>query len=163
MPVRTHAKALTTVPDELTHDAKRISFMEAALRPLGPVDRELLTRFYVDEQPLKQICLETGLTDTQFRLRKSGAMAKLAGSSRKTVSRKQPEIPTTDVHVDVERLVPIVAHAVAVLSDEQRASHWLASPLPLLGNRSPVQIITRGGDIDVIDQILTRIEHNIPS
>ena len=153
MPVRT----------ELTHDSKRMSLVQAAMRRLGPVDRELLTRFYLDEQAQNQICNEMGLTDTQFRLLKSKAMTKLAGSSRKTVSRKQSESPRKEGFVDVERIVPIVAHAVAVFGDELRASHWLASPLPLLGNRSPVQILTRGGDVDAIDQILTRIEHNIPS
>jgi uncharacterized protein (DUF2384 family) len=55
-----------------------------------------------------------------------------------------------------------VAHAVAVFGDEQKASHWLLTPLALLGNLSPVQIL-RGGDLEAIDQILTRIEHNIPS
>jgi putative toxin-antitoxin system antitoxin component (TIGR02293 family) len=60
-------------------------------------------------------------------------------------------------------LVSIGAHAVAVFSDEQKASHWLATPLARLGNRSPVQILARGGDFEAIDQILTRIEHNIPS
>jgi putative toxin-antitoxin system antitoxin component (TIGR02293 family) len=64
---------------------------------------------------------------------------------------------------DVNRVVPIVAHAVAVFGDEQKASHWLATPLALLDNRSPAQILTRGGDVEAIDQILTRIEYNIPS
>ncbi len=163
MPVRTTAKTLTSALEEVTHDAKRASFMEAAVRRLGPVDRELLTRFYLMEQSQQQICSEMGLTDTQFRLIKSGAMAKLGGSSRKTLSRKQPDIVGKGVSVDVERIIPIVAHAVAVFGDEQRASHWLKTPLPLLENRSPVQIMMRGGDLDVIDQILTRIEHNIPT
>jgi uncharacterized protein (DUF2384 family) len=55
-----------------------------------------------------------------------------------------------------------VAHAVAVFGDEQKASHWLDTPLPLLGNRSPVEVLS-GGDIQAVDTILTRIEHNIPS
>ena len=151
------------VPEELTQNAKRLSFMEAALRRLGPVDRELLTRFYVSEESQDQICREMGITDTQFRLIKSGAMAKIAGSPRKTVSRKPPETSSTSALVDVDRIIPIVAHAVAVFGDERRASHWLSSPLPLLGNRSPVHILTQGGDVDEIDHILTRIEHNIPS
>lgn len=52
---------------------------------------------------------------------------------------------------------------VAVFGDEQKASHWLATPLALLGNRSPVELLADGGDGESIDQILTRIEYNIPS
>ncbi|MGH9662531.1 MAG: antitoxin Xre/MbcA/ParS toxin-binding domain-containing protein, partial [Bryobacteraceae bacterium] len=44
----------------------------------------------------------------------------------------------------------------------QKASHWLKTPLPILGNRSPVQILAREGNVEAVDQILTRIEHNIP-
>jgi putative toxin-antitoxin system antitoxin component (TIGR02293 family) len=56
-----------------------------------------------------------------------------------------------------------VAHAVAVFGDEQKASHWLETPLPLLGDRSPVEVLSGVGDIQAIETILTRIEHNIPS
>jgi len=64
---------------------------------------------------------------------------------------------------DMNRVVPIAAHAVAVFGNEQKASHWLSTPLALLGNLSPVQSLARGGADELIDQILTRIEYNIPS
>ena len=35
----------------------------------------------------------------------------------------------------IARIVPVVAHAVAVFGDEHKASHWLSTPLPLLENR----------------------------
>ena len=57
----------------------------------------------------------------------------------------------------------MIAHAFAVFGDENKASHWLSTPLQLLGGRSPVQALADGGDISVVDRILTRIEHNIPS
>ena len=86
-------------------------------------------------------------------------------SETRTASvRRQPVDPSTESSLaDIDRIVPIVAHAAAVFGDEQKASHWLATPLALLGNRSPAQILARGGDFEAIDQILTRIEHNIPS
>jgi len=34
--------------------------------------------------------------------------------------------------------------------------------LPLLGNLTPTEVLARGGG-EEIDNILTRIEHNIPS
>jgi putative toxin-antitoxin system antitoxin component (TIGR02293 family) len=69
----------------------------------------------------------------------------------------------TDHARDVERIVPVVAHAVAVFGDEKKASHWLATPLPLLGNRSPSQLLEAQEGIELVEQVLTRIEHNIPS
>jgi RNA polymerase sigma-70 factor (ECF subfamily) len=50
--------------------AKRI------LNSLQKRDREVLTRFYLQEQPPEQICREMNLTETQFRLIKSRAKAR---------------------------------------------------------------------------------------
>ena len=51
---------------------------EIALRILKGMcerDREVLIRFYLEEQPAEQICREMNLTETQFRLIKSRAKA----------------------------------------------------------------------------------------
>jgi len=61
------------------------------------------------------------------------------------------------------RLLPIAAHAVAVFGDEHKAAHWFATPLALLGNRSPEEVFDDKGGAEIVDRILTRIEHNIPS
>ena len=63
----------------------------------------------------------------------------------------------------VGRIVPVVAHAVAVFGDEHKASHWLATPLPLFGNRSPSELLESDDGLELVEQTLTRIEHNIPS
>jgi len=34
-----------------------------------------------------------------------------------------------------------VAHAVAVFGDEHKAAHWLSTPLPLLEDRSPSDLL----------------------
>jgi predicted DNA-binding antitoxin AbrB/MazE fold protein len=65
--------------------------------------------------------------------------------------------------LDVGRILPVVAHAVAVFGDEQKASHWLATPLLLLGDRSPSQLLETAAGVELVEQVLTRIEHNIPS
>jgi RNA polymerase sigma factor (sigma-70 family) len=52
---------------------------EIARRVMGGIskrDREILQRFYVDEQPQEKICEEMGLTYNQFRLLKSRAKAR---------------------------------------------------------------------------------------
>jgi putative toxin-antitoxin system antitoxin component (TIGR02293 family) len=60
-------------------------------------------------------------------------------------------------------VVPVVAHAVAVFGDEHKASHWFETPLPLLGDLAPSQVLAKRGGVKRIEEILTRIEHNIPS
>ena len=44
--------------------------------------------------------------------------------------------------VDIAPIIPVIAHAVAVFGDEHKASHWLATPLAILGNRSPSHLLT---------------------
>lgn len=65
--------------------------------------------------------------------------------------------------IDLVSLVPLVAHAIAVFGDEDKASNWLTTPLRLFGNCSPTEILQEPGGIDLVEQTLTRIEHNIPS
>ncbi len=64
---------------------------------------------------------------------------------------------------DVARLVPVIAHAVAVFGDEHKASHWLATPLAMLDNKAPAEVLQTQDGIARVEQILVRIEHNIPS
>jgi RNA polymerase sigma-70 factor (ECF subfamily) len=63
-----------------------------ACRLLGEVsvrDREVLVRFYLKEQTHEEICREMNLTQTQFRLLKSRAKARLGTLGRKTLSRRR--------------------------------------------------------------------------
>jgi putative toxin-antitoxin system antitoxin component (TIGR02293 family) len=64
---------------------------------------------------------------------------------------------------NVVRLVPVIAHAIAVFGDEQKATHWLSTPLALLANRTPAELLATSEGIALVEQTLTRIEHNIPS
>ena len=109
-----------------------------------------------------------GLTDTQFRLVKSRAKARfrelgLMALKRPPKRSAKVSIPTKTAVVGIDHIVPIVAHAVGVFGDEQKASHWLSTPLVILGDLSPAQVLAREGGTETIDRILTRIEHNIPS
>jgi putative toxin-antitoxin system antitoxin component (TIGR02293 family) len=63
----------------------------------------------------------------------------------------------------VARLVPVIAHAVAVFGDEQKATHWLSTPLAILENRTPSELLASDEGIELVERTLTRIEHNIPS
>jgi putative toxin-antitoxin system antitoxin component (TIGR02293 family) len=63
----------------------------------------------------------------------------------------------------VSRIVPVIAHAIGVFGDEHKASHWLSTPLPLFDNRAPAELLETDEGIALVEQTLTRIEHNIPS
>jgi RNA polymerase sigma-70 factor, ECF subfamily len=61
------------------------------LKSIAPRDREILIRFYLEEQPAGQICDEMGLTETQFRLLKSRAKARFGElGKRKVIKRLVP-------------------------------------------------------------------------
>jgi putative toxin-antitoxin system antitoxin component (TIGR02293 family) len=64
-------------------------------------------------------------------------------------------------HSIVARIVPVVAHAVAVFGDEHKASHWLATPLPLFDGRAPSDLLDTDEGIQLVEQTLIRIEHNV--
>jgi putative toxin-antitoxin system antitoxin component (TIGR02293 family) len=57
----------------------------------------------------------------------------------------------------------VIAHAVAVFGDEQKATHWLSTPLASLENRTPTELLASEEGIEIVERTLTRIEHNIPS
>lgn len=64
-------------PESNMLDRERLALMQLGLQQLRSRDSELLTRFYIQGQPYSQICDDMHLTQTQFRLFKSRAKAKL--------------------------------------------------------------------------------------
>jgi RNA polymerase sigma factor (sigma-70 family) len=74
-------------PEETAIRTQNSSIMEGVLRAMSRRDREVLTRFYLLEQPQEKICEEMGLTDTQFRLLKSRAKARFAEEGRKRTAK----------------------------------------------------------------------------
>ena len=74
-----------TNPEAELLSQERADLMRRGLGCLSKRDCELMTRFYLREQPFRQICEEMNLTETQFRLFKSRAKAKLTAWAR-TVS-----------------------------------------------------------------------------
>ena len=71
--------AITDRAADPEHKAIERQHMEIAMRILKSApnrDREVLMRFYLDEQSADQICRELDLTETQFRLIKSRAKAR---------------------------------------------------------------------------------------
>ncbi|HUQ92109.1 MAG TPA: sigma-70 family RNA polymerase sigma factor [Bryobacteraceae bacterium] len=75
-------------PESTAIFQQKAEFMKKVLLGMPERDREILTRFYLDEQPQDQICEEMSLTGTQFRLLKSRAKTRFGELGRKKLSRK---------------------------------------------------------------------------
>jgi len=75
-------------PEEAAIFRQRIGLIRQVLAELSERDREILTRFYVDEQSQDQICSEMALTETQFRLLKSRAKARFGELGKKKLVNK---------------------------------------------------------------------------
>lgn len=67
-------------PEAAAAQTEKLERLDVLLYLLCPRDRDLLIRFYLQEEPPAQICQDMHLTATQFRLYKSRALAKLAKS-----------------------------------------------------------------------------------
>jgi RNA polymerase sigma-70 factor (ECF subfamily) len=63
-------------PERSLLTRQRTEIARRVMKGVSRRDREILDRFYVQEQPQEQICLEMGLSYNQFRLLKSRAKAR---------------------------------------------------------------------------------------
>jgi len=79
-------------PEQTAAFRQKTQFMLDVLKELSERDRDILTRFYLDEQTQDQICAEMSLTETQFRLLKSRAKARFGELGKKKLQQK-PLLP----------------------------------------------------------------------
>jgi RNA polymerase sigma-70 factor (ECF subfamily) len=77
-----------TDPERQAIVQQKADLMERVLRSLSRRDREILTRFYLQEEPQEQICEEMRLTETQFRLLKSRAKTRFGELGKKKILKK---------------------------------------------------------------------------
>ena len=73
-------------PEQSAIVKQKAELMKSALAALSQRDRDILIRFYLQEQPQEQICREMSLTETQFRLLKSRAKAKFGEIGKKKLA-----------------------------------------------------------------------------
>lgn len=76
----------TQNPEQRAIIQEKAALMKMSLAALSERDREILVRFYLQEQPQEQICSEMNLSETQFRLLKSRAKAKFGEVGRKKLA-----------------------------------------------------------------------------
>jgi len=75
-------------PEQQIWDHQKVDLMKRAIRKMSTRDFEVLTRFYIREQPADQICAELGLTHVQFQLLKSRAKGRLIELIRRNFPSK---------------------------------------------------------------------------
>lgn len=68
---------------------QRQRLARCVLHEVAARDREILVRFYLNEQRPEQICREMGLTQTQFRLLKSRAKERFGVLGQQTLARRR--------------------------------------------------------------------------
>ena len=66
-------------PEEFAAEQEQVEHLAEFLRQVPERDREILMRFYIQEQPKEQICRDMKLSETQFRLLKWRAKARFEG------------------------------------------------------------------------------------
>jgi RNA polymerase sigma-70 factor, ECF subfamily len=75
-------------PEQTAIQQENAEIARRVLDSIAPRDREVLIRFYLQEQSAEEICSEMGLTETQFRLLKSRAKARFGEIGKRRVTRR---------------------------------------------------------------------------
>lgn len=81
-------------PEQIAMVDEQADLMAKVLRTLSRRDREILSRFYLQEQTQEEICEQMGLSETQFRLLKNRAKQRFGelGRQRLQLDKKtEPE------------------------------------------------------------------------
>jgi RNA polymerase sigma factor (sigma-70 family) len=79
-------------PEQERQRNETLDLMRTILSKMTPQTREILHRFYLDEQPVEEICREMRLTKDQFRLLKWRAKARFGALARKRLAGGMPRI-----------------------------------------------------------------------
>jgi DNA-directed RNA polymerase specialized sigma24 family protein len=74
-------------PEEQAAEHEKVELMKRVLRTMSRRDFDVLTRFYLFEQPAEQIRAEMSLTKTQFDLLKARAKARLIHSIQRKLTQ----------------------------------------------------------------------------
>ncbi len=75
-------------PEQSAVFHQKMELMTEVLASLSERDREILTRFYLQEESQEQVCEEMNLSETQFRLLKSRAKARFGEIGKRKLQQK---------------------------------------------------------------------------
>jgi RNA polymerase sigma-70 factor (ECF subfamily) len=82
-------------PEVAFRELEHANLLRAALSSCSPRDRDVLVRFYLNNQDREQICREMELTPTQFRLLKSRAKDRFGRIGRALLSVRPLACPAS--------------------------------------------------------------------
>jgi uncharacterized protein (DUF2384 family) len=83
-------------------------------------------------------------------------------AGRKSSGKIRPEATVAESGLNLLRYRGLVSRAVEAFGDEIKASRWLSLPNRDLDGQTPIQAVQANGyDMQVIEPILTRIEHGV--
>lgn len=80
---------------------------------------------------------------------------------RTLTSMKQASRLTPEQSDRIARTASIVALAQRVFGDVAVAREWLLTPNPALGHRVPLRLLRTGNGAQLVEAVLTRIEHGV--
>lgn len=75
-------------PERVAINREHEEIAGKVLKGISKRDREILTRFYIEEESQEEICTSMNLTETQFRLLKSRAKARFGQMGKRKISRR---------------------------------------------------------------------------
>ena len=89
-------------------------------------------------------------------------IANLLAVSLRTIQR-QPEGKVFDRNVSERaiKLAQLTAHGVNVFGAKEEFCAWLQTPVVALGNKTPMSILNSTMGVELVDNIVGRIEHGI--
>jgi RNA polymerase sigma factor (sigma-70 family) len=108
-------------PEQSSIESQKMQRAAQVLSRLSPRDREILRRFYLEEQSQEEICAAMNLSLTQLRLLKSRAKAKFGDVGRTFERRWVRCVDRRRLHTPPNRLANSVAAHVA-FTNQQRMS-----------------------------------------
>ena len=95
----------------------------------------------------------------------SGQLAKMLGSSERTISRRKKEKKSLDATSSdrIYRLARIFALAEEVFSSPQVAQDWLKRPNRALAGAIPFELLDTDAGPQQVEEVLSRIEYGVYS
>jgi hypothetical protein len=70
-------------------------------------------------------------------------------------------VETVPPRQSLEPLVRVVARAVEVFGNSEKALRWINAPVRSLGNQTPVSLLDTPGGMTQVEDALGRIEHGV--
>lgn len=94
----------------------------------------------------------------------SETLLDIVGLSRRTMQRRA-EAPARPLSQDQSgrlwKFAEILNAATELFGDQESAERWLASPAVALEQKSPTDLMTTQLGAEIVEQLLTRLEHGV--